>query len=199
MKIILVGASGTIGKKVYARLVKNHEVIRASANQGDIKVDITDSSSITSMFKAVQNVDAVVCAAGSAYFGPFDSMTEDDFYTGIRDKMMGQINLVMIGKDFINDNGSFTLITGILAEDPIRMGVGLSTVNGAVNAFVNAASIELKRNIRINVVCPGLVEDAVEKYAPYFPGHHPVSMDRVVNGYLKCIEGAKTGEVIKIY
>ena len=91
------------------------------------------------------------------------------------------------------------MITGILAEDPIRMGVGLSTVNGAVNAFVKAAAIELKRGLRINVVCPGLVEDAVEKYARYFPGHNPVSMDRVVSGYLKSIEGAATGKVIKIY
>ena len=199
MKIILVGASGTIGQKVYNNLSARHEVIKASANQGDIIVDITDYASIKRMYKAVPNVDAVVCAAGGAHFGPFDSMTEDDFYIGIRDKMMGQINLVMIGKEFLNDRGSFTLITGILAEDPIRMGVGLSTVNGAVNAFVKAAAIELKRGLRINVVCPGLVEDAVEKYARYFPGHNPVSMDRVVSGYLKSVEGAATGNVIKIY
>ena len=199
MKIILVGASGTIGKKVYDKLTQKHEVIKASATKGDIIVDIADRESILKMYKTVPDVDAVACAAGSAHFGPFDSMTEDDFYTGIRNKMMGQINLVMVGKNFINDNGSFTLITGILAEDPIRMGLGLSVVNGAVNAFVKAAAIELERNIRLNVVCPGLVEDAVEKYEPYFPGHHPVAMDRVVNGYLKSIEGANTGQIIKIY
>ncbi len=199
MKIILVGASGTIGKKVYERLATRHEVIKASAHQGNIIVDITNRASIERMYKAVPNVDAVVCAAGGAHFGPFDNMTEDDFYIGIRDKMMGQINLVMVGKDYINDRGSFTLITGILAEDPIRMGLGLSMVNGAVNAFVKATAIELKRNLRINVVCPGLVEDAVEKYARYFPGHNPVSMERVVKGYIRSIEGANTGQVIKIY
>ena len=199
MKIILVGASGTIGQKVYENLATRHEVVKASAHQGDIIVDITEYGSIKRMYKAVPDVDAVVCAAGAAHFGPFESMTEDDFYIGIRDKMMGQINLVMIGKEFLNDRGSFTLITGILSEDPIRMGVGLSTVNGAINAFVKAAAIELKRGLRINVVCPGLVEDAVEKYGRYFPGHNPVSMDHVVNGYLKSIEGAITGEVIKIY
>ena len=199
MKIILVGASGTIGKKVFEELIKKHQVITASATSGDVKVDIKDRSSIVKMYEEIGNFDAVACAAGSAHFGPFENMTEADFYTGIRDKMMGQINLVMVGKDYINDNGSFTLITGILADDPIRMGVGLSMVNGAVNAFVKAAAIELKRGIRLNVVCPGLVEDAVEKYAGYFPGHNPVPMWKVVNGYMKSIKGAKTGEVIKIY
>lgn len=199
MKIILVGASGTIGKTVSEELSKKHEVISASAHSGDVKVDMTDRASILKMYKDIGKFDAVACAAGGAHFGPFDSMTEEDFYKGIRDKMMGQINLVMVGKDYINDGGSFTLITGILADDPIRMGVGLSMVNGAVNAFVKAAAIELKRGIRLNAVCPGLVEDAVEKYAGYFPGHNPVPMWKVVNGYMKSIKGARTGEVIKIY
>lgn len=199
MKIILVGATGTIGKHVYKTLSSQHDIIKASRHRGEVKVDMTSADSIKKMYEAVGDFDALICAAGNAHFGVFDEMKEDDFYKGIRSKMMGQINLVMIGKEYINDGGSFTLTTGILSEDPIRMGVGLSMVNGAVNAFAMAAAIELKRGIRINVVSPGMVEDSLETYGPYFPGHIPVPMWKAVSGYVKSVEGAISGEIIKIY
>ena len=198
MRIIMVGASGTIGRSIHEELATRHEVITASANNGDIKVDISSRDSIQAMYDEVGTFDALVNAVGNAYFGPFETMTETDMYVGIRSKMMGQINLVMIGKNYINDNGSFTLITGILADEPIRMGAGLSTVNGAVNAFVMAAAVELQRGIRINVVSPGMVEDSLEKYGPYFPGHNAVPMQKVVNAYLKSVEGVITGQVIRV-
>ena len=199
MKIILIGASGTIGKHIDVALYPRHEVIRASANKGEVKVDLTDLDSIEAMYKQVGTFDAVVCAAGGAYFGPFESMTEEHFYQGIRSKMMGQINLVMVGKEYINEGGSFTLTTGILSDEPVRNGLGLSVVNGAVNAFVMAAAVELKRGIRINVVCSGMVEDSVDTYGPYFPGHTPVPMNKVTDGYVKSVEGVITGKVIRIY
>lgn len=198
MRIILVGANGTIGNHVATELEKRHEVIRASANRGPLKVDITSSTSIRSMYKFVGRFDAVICTAGKAYFGPFYSMKEKDFYTGIKSKMMGQINLVMLGKNKIRESGSFTLTTGILFRDPIRDGAGLSIVNNAVNGFVLAASIELKKNIRINAVSPGLVEDSAGQLGPYFPGHIPVPMWKVVQGYVKGVEGFSTGKVIEV-
>lgn len=199
MKIIQIGASGTIGAHVYKELSQRHEVVRASRKGGDLQFDLSDSDSIRKMYAAAGEFDAVVCTAGGAHFGPFDAMEESDFYTGIRSKMMGQINLVMIGKDFVRENGSFTLISGITVDDPIRQGVGLSVANGAVNAFVVAAAIELKRGLRVNAVCPGLVEDSIDSYGPYFPGHEPIPMPKVVRGFLKSVEGALNGQVIKIY
>ncbi|MFD2569851.1 short chain dehydrogenase [Spirosoma soli] len=198
MKIILVGASGTIGQHLFTELAPRHEVIRASRN-GDVTVDITSRASIEAMFTQVGPFDALVSATGGGHFGPLDTMTEEDFYKGIRSKLMGQVNLVMVGKDYINDNGSFTLVSGILADDPIRNGVNLSVVNGALNAFAVSAAVELKRGLRLNVVCPGLVEDSEEELGSAFPGHIPVSMKRVVYGYLKSVEGVLTGEVIRIY
>ena len=119
MKIILIGASGTIGKRIHERLTKKHEIVRASRSGADIQVDITDSASIEKMFNSVTGVDAVICAAGPAKFGPLAELTEEDFYVGIRGKMMGQVNLVRIGQGYLNDGGSFTLTTGILADDPV--------------------------------------------------------------------------------
>jgi len=198
MRIILIGSNGTIGSHVAAELEKRHEVIRASANKGPLKVNITSASSIRSMYKFAGKFDAVICTAGTAYFGPFHAMKEKDFYTGIKSKLMGQVNLVMLGKNKISEGGSFTLTTGILFRDPIREGAALSMINNAVHGFVLGSSIELKKNVRINAVSPGLVEDSAAQLSSYFPGHIPVPMWKVVQGYVKSVEGFGTGQVIEV-
>lgn len=199
MRVVLIGASGTIGKRIYHDFSDRHEVIRAGRSGDDVIVDITSAGSIEEMYKSVGDIDAVICAAGPAKFTPFSEMTEDDFYVGIRGKMMGQVNLVRIGQKYVNDNGSFTLTTGILADDPIAGSAGVSLVNGGVNSFVLAAAQELTRGIRINVVCPTVVEDSAEAYGDWFAGFDPASMPRVVNGYKRSLEGLITGRIIKIY
>lgn len=199
MKILLIGGNGTIGKKVSRHLSKKHDVVIAGRNAGDVTVDIVDSGSIEAMFKSVGNVDAVACIAGDAKWAAFDSMTEEDFYIGLKSKLMGQVNLVRIGQNYVNPGGSFTLSTGILADHPVEFTTSAAMVNGGIHSFVKAASLELKNGIRINVVSSGLVEDAVEKYEAYFPGHNPIPMTKVVNGYVKSIQGKGTGEIIRMY
>lgn len=198
MKIIVVGATGTLGRVVSAELSKRHEVIGASLNKGELKVDITSAESIRSLFKQVGPFDALVSTTGSAYFGNFHTMTEENVYVGIRSKLMGQVNLVLIGQHYINRGGSFTLVSGILAEDPIPHAAAISLVNGAVNSFVIGASVDLPIGIRINAISPGLVEDSADMLSA-FPGHNLVPMDRVVNGFLKSVEGRLNGQIIRIY
>lgn len=199
MKVLIVGGDGTIGNKVSGHFSKKHEVIIAERTSGDVTVDIVDSNSIEAMFATVGAVDAVVCIAGEAKWDAFESLTEDDFHIGLRSKLMGQVNLVRIGRKFVNPGGSFTLSTGILADHPVAMTTSAAMVNGGIHSFVKAACLELKNGQRINVVSSGLVEDAVEKYEAYFPGHNPIPMHKVVNGYVKSVEGAGTGQVIRIY
>ena len=199
MKILLIGARGTIGKRVFAELLKKHEVIRGGRSGADVAVDITSADSIEKMYKSVGGLDAVICAAGPAKFATLAELTEEDFYVGIRGKMMGQVNLVRIGQKYLNDNGSFTLTTGILADEPVVGSASLSLVNGGVNSFVLAAAQELPRGQRINVVCPTVVADSVDNYAEVFPGFDAVSMERVVSGYVRSVEGKITGRIIKIY
>jgi NAD(P)-dependent dehydrogenase (short-subunit alcohol dehydrogenase family) len=199
MKIVVVGGNGTIGKAVCSRLREKHEVIVAGRTSGDIEVDITNVKSIKSMFEKLGKTDAIVSCAGATKWVTFEAMTEEDFYIGIRSKMMGQINLVRVGKEYITENGSFTLTSGILAEDPVYMSTNAATVNGAIHGFVLAVSQELTNGLRINAVAPGLVEDSADKLADSFPGHTPVSMAKVANGYLRSVEGKRTGEIIRIY
>jgi len=199
MKILIVGGKGTIGKRVSTHFSKNHEVIIAGRKSGDIAVDIADSKSIQSMYETIGKLDAVVCTAGEAKWAKFSDMTEADFYIGLKDKLMGQVNLVRIGMDYMNAGGSFTLSTGILADHPVDLTTSAAMVGGAIHSFVKAVCLELENGIRINAVSSGLVEDAVGKYEAYFPGHNPIPMKKVVNGFVKSVEGKGNGEIIRMY
>ena len=199
MKILIVGGKGTIGKKVSDHLSKKHEIIIGGRNSGEVNVDIADSKSIEKMFESVGNIDAAICIAGEAKWGDFDSLTEEDFYIGLKSKLMGQVNLVRIGQHYLNSGGSVTLTTGILADHPVALTASAAMVNGAIHSFVKAVSLELKNGIRINAVSSGLVEDAVQQYESYFPGHNPIPMRKVINGYVKSVEGKGTGEIIRMY
>ena len=199
MKILIIGGKGTIGKKVSEHFSKKHEVVIGGRNSGDIVVDIANSKSVETMFESIATIDAVVCIAGEAKWAAFDSMTEEDYYIGLKSKLMGQVNLVRIGQNYLNPGGSFTLSTGILADYPVVLTTSAAMVNGGIHSFVKAVSLELKNGIRINAVSSGLVEDAAVKYEGYFPGHNPIPMKKVINGYVKSVEGKGTGEIIRIY
>lgn len=199
MKILLIGAHGTIGQKVAEYFAPNHEVISAGRTSGTVKVDIASSDSITAMLKQVGKVDAIVCTAGEAKWANFDDLSEEDYYIGFRSKLMGQVNLVRLGRAYLNAGGSVTLTTGILADDPVRKTASAAMVNGAIHSFVQAVALELENGHRVNVVSAGMVEDAYEKYKSYFPGHLPVSMRKVVSGYARSVEGRGNGEIIRLY
>ena len=198
MKILIVGASGTIGSFVAGALAERHEIVKAGSKSGDVRVDIKDAGSIRKMFDQVGKIDAVVATAGKVHFGEFAKMTEAEFAIGLKDKLMGQVNLVLIGRDFVNDGGSFTLTSGVLSHDPIRLGAGASLVNGALDSFVRAAAIELPRGLRINAISPGVLVESLPSYGPYFRGHDAVPGSRVANAYVKSVEGALTGQVFSV-
>jgi len=198
MKIIIVGATGTMGKHLTSAFEKEHEVIKAASAGGDILVDITSTKSIENMFKQVGVFDALISTAGPTYVGPWKKMTDTEFRKGVDGKMMGQINLVLIGQHYINHKGSFTLITGALSHDPQKNFANASAANGAVEGFVRAAAIELENGIRINAVSPTVIENSPQ-YFPFFPGDIPVTMQQLEFGFRKAVFGANTGQVIKPY
>ena len=196
MKIIIVGASGTMGKHLSGAFEKEHEIIKVGSKTGDIQVDITSPEEIENFFRQVGPFDALISTAGPTFVGPWKKMTDKEFRKGVEGKMMGQINLVLIGQHYINPKGSFTLITGALTHDPQLNFANASAANGAVEAFVRAAAIELENGIRINAVSPTVIENSPQ-YFPYFPGDIPVTMKQLEYGFRKSVFGANTGQVIK--
>jgi NAD(P)-dependent dehydrogenase (short-subunit alcohol dehydrogenase family) len=199
MKIIIVGASGTIGQAVAIELGKKHEIIRAGRNGMDVTVDITSMDSIKNMYEQVGKVDAVISATGGAHFASITELTPELNEIGIESKLKGQINLVLLGMNYVNDSGSFTLTTGIMMDDPIPLGASAAMANGGVKAFVKSASIEMPRGIRINSVSPNVLQESLGKYGEFFPGFEAVPASRVALAFKKSVEGAQTGQNYEVY
>lgn len=186
-----------MGQHLVQQLKTEHELITAGSRSGDILVDITDVQSIENLYQQAGSFDALVCTAGPTYVGPWDSLNDEQFRIGVNGKMMGQINLVLIGQHYINPKGSFTLITGALTHTPQRNFANASAANGAVEGFVRGAAIELENNIRINAVAPGVIENSPQ-YFPYFPGEVPTTMKALEYAFRKSIFGPSTGEIISV-
>lgn len=199
MKILVVGGTGTIGKKIVEHFQDDHDILIAGRTSKKFKVDIADTKSIKKLFKKTGKIDAIICAAGEAKWAPFDQLSEKDFHIGLNSKLMGQVNLVRIGRKYLKRNGSITLTTGILADDPVYQTASAAMVNGAIHSFVQAVALELKKGIRLNVVSSGVVQDAYAKYESYFPGHPPIAMDKMMMGYVRSVAGRGTGQIIRIY
>ncbi len=198
MRIILVGAAGDIGQAALKELGKTHDIITVGRSSGDHQVDVADLDAVRSLYETVGQFDAVVSCAGDATFAPLVELDQQSFMFGLQQKVMGQVNLVLAGLDLISDGGSFTLTSGVLDRDPIRMGTNAATANGALAGFVKSAALELTRGIRINVVSPGLLDVSVPRYGAWFQGHIPVRSDHVGLAYVKSVEGALTGQVIVV-
>mgnify|MGYP000553007221 CR=1 FL=1 len=196
MKIIIVGATGTMGTYLSSAFENEHEIIRAASEGGDFQVDITSPEAIEKFFQTVGPFDALISTAGPTFVGPWKKLDDTTFRKGVEGKMMGQINLVLIGQHYINPKGSFTLITGALTEEPQINFANASAANGAVEGFIRGAAIELENGIRINAVSPTVIENSPH-YFPYFPGEIPTTMKQLEFMFRKSVFGAVTGHVIK--
>ena len=194
MKVIVVGATGTIGRAVVQALGNRHEVVPVSFSKSVIKVDIADKASINRMFQATGRVDAVISAAGLAKFGPMNSLTDADFALCLENKLMGQVNLVRIGIDHINDHGSITLTSGILSRRPMKGSTAISLVNAALEGFGRAAALEMPRDIRVNIVSPNWVVDTLKAFNMDPSAGTPVEV--VAQAYVKALEGSMNGTVL---
>ncbi len=195
MRVLVVGATGTIGAECVKALAGRHEVIAASHSRSNLKVDLQNPESIKNLFNKVGKVDAVFSVAGNAAFGYLPALTDADFAFSLGHKLMGQINLVRLGLDHVSDGGSFTLTSGVLARNPMPKASAISLVNSGLEGFGRAAALDLPRSIRINVVAPGWVTETLIALkmdpAPGVPAAY------VAKAYVDVLEGKMTGKVIE--
>lgn len=194
MRILLIGATGTIGRAIAAGLGNRHDVIPASRHKAHESVDISNPQSIRDLFSRVGRVDAIVSAAGLAAFKPLAELTDADFAFSIANKLMGQVNLVRFGLQSLNDNGSVTLTSGILAQQPAPGAAAISLVNAGLEGFTRAAALEAPRGIRVNVVSPPWVTETLQAMGRPTTGGLPATV--VARSYIDSVEGRMTGQVL---
>jgi NAD(P)-dependent dehydrogenase (short-subunit alcohol dehydrogenase family) len=193
MKIILLGASGIIGSEIDRALSPKHDIVRVGRN-GDVKVDYSDTKSVTAMFDQVGKFDALIAVVGNdSAFKPYVSLTDEDFHYGFQRKFMAQINLVRIGAPYANDSSSFTLSSGYLSDYPNPASAATGPFNAAIDSYVRTVGPLLSRGIRLNVVSPAPV------VAPEQVGRGVVTAEQAAAGYVQSIEGTMNGEVIRVW
>jgi NAD(P)-dependent dehydrogenase (short-subunit alcohol dehydrogenase family) len=196
MKIVIIGATGTIGRAVVDLLAPYHDIVKVGFKSGDLQVDIASKDSIRKLFQNVGSFDAVVSAAGLATFGSLDELGDEDYMLGFVNKLMGQVNLVREGQKHISDNGSFTLTSGVLSQNPMPGSASISMVNAGIEGFVRAAALEVKRGIRVNVVSPIWVKETME--AMGMDSSEGMSAVQTALAYKESVEGLRNGEVLDV-
>lgn len=196
MKIVLIGATGTIGAAVADLLEQNHQVVRVGSRGGDYQVDLGSKSSIEALLTQVGAVDAVVSTAGVAKFGPLSELSDEDFELGLVNKLMGQVNLVRLGLKHVRDEGSITLSSGLMARQPMPGSASVSLVNGALDSFVKAAALETERGVRINAVSPVFVKETMQ--AMGMDSATGLSAAHTAKAYMAAVEGADQGQVLDV-
>jgi len=200
MKILLVGASGTLGQAVARHLGQHHEILAAGRRSGALRVDLADDESVSALFAQTGPVDAVISTTGNVHFGPLQTMTAAQFNSGLQDKLLGQVRLALAAQHHLNPGGSITLTTGIISAQPIRDGVNATAVNQALEGFVRAAALELlPLGLRINAVSPNVLAESLASYGPYFPGFEAVPAQRAALAFQRAVEGIQSGETLTVW
>jgi NAD(P)-dependent dehydrogenase (short-subunit alcohol dehydrogenase family) len=194
MRVLVVGATGTIGRAVVDALGDRHEIAAASFRQAPIQVDLADKDSIGRMYELVGPVAAVISAAGRARFAPLLELTDADFAMSLANKLMGQVQLVRLGLPWVGDGGSFTLTSGYLGRYPTPGSPAVSMVNAALEGFTRAAALELPRGIRINAVSPRWIRETLQARGLDPAPGTPAAV--VAQAYVKSLEGNQTGQVL---
>lgn len=194
MKVVIIGANGTIGRAIVQILSPHHEILQAGRSSGDYKVDMADKGSIQHFFETIAPFDAVICAAGQAKFGALETLSDEDFQFSLANKLMGQVNLVRLGWRYIADRGSFTLTSGILANEPMPGSAAISLVNAGLEGFVRAAALEMPRGVRVNVVSPPWVSETLAAMGQDSSLGMPAI--KVAAVYAESVESQRNGEVL---
>jgi len=195
LRILVVGATGTIGKEVVKALAKGNEIIEATRKDTKVKVDIRDVASIRAMLKSVGKLDAIVSAAGSGAWKPLAELTDEDFQQSLAYKLMGQVNLIRYGFGSVNDGGSITVTSGVLSKSPMQGGAAISLVNAGLDGFVRAAALEAPRGIRVNSVSPPWVSETLKAMGMDPSGGLPAAV--VAKSYVESVTGKKSGATIE--
>jgi NAD(P)-dependent dehydrogenase (short-subunit alcohol dehydrogenase family) len=193
MRIVVIGATGTIGTAVASALEAKHQVTRVSRT-GSIKADLSDPSSVDALFESVGSVDAVVSCAASLALTPLLSLSGTTAAALCQAKLFGQFHLVHLALNRLASNGSITLTSGFFSEPMPGSTLG-ALVNTGLESFVQAAPPELPRGVRLNVVSPGGVRETLVKFKMEPDAGVPVSV--VARTYVEALEGSMSGQVLR--
>ncbi len=193
MKILVIGATGTLGAAAAEALSARHDIVRASRN-GIVRIDIEDLRSILDGLRNTPDLDAVVCCAGRQPTRGLLEISDEEIDICVRSKLLGQINLARAAAAHLRAGGSITLTSGAFARFALPGTCSGAMVNAALEGFVRSGSLDLPRGLRINTVSPGPVKETFERQgsAPA----HALPAAAIARAYVAAVEGTHQGSVL---
>lgn len=194
MRIVVIGATGTIGRAVTAALTaRGHEVVPVSRP----RVDLATPSTVDTLFAEEPLADAVICCAASGRLTQLaddSDGSDEEFTTGADTKLLGQVHLVRRAVRHLRAVGSVTITSGRF-DEPTPGGAFGALVNSGLEAFVRAAAAELPQGPRVNAVSPGWVSETLTALG--MTDHTGTPAAEVARAYVDAVEGTMTGETLR--
>jgi NAD(P)-dependent dehydrogenase (short-subunit alcohol dehydrogenase family) len=163
-----------------------------------LKIDAFDFANAGKILSSVGKFDGLVSCIGGAIFKPFDELTMEDFATGLSKKCFSQLNLARAAIPLLTENGSITLTSGIIGDEPILSGSCAAAANGALNMCVSTIAAEYAGKLRINIVSPSIIENSVDDYGMLFDGFEPTSKESIIHAYRRTISAPISGRVLRL-
>lgn len=168
-KAIVFGGTSGIGLATTSRIVDSGGQVIAIGRDPNkaaelpegasfVSCDVRDRAALEALLAEQAPYDILISAAtgGERSVGPFLQMDMDGFQASF-DKLWGYANVVRYGAAHLPDDGAIVLVSGAPARRAKPGQIALSSVGGAVEAFVRSMAAELAPR-RINVVSPGLID-----------------------------------------
>ena len=194
------------------------EITRKGGKAVAVQGDVSKAADVRRMFaeavRAFGRLDVLVNNAGVYRFGPFESITEQEFHRHYDINVLGSILAVQEAlKHFGPEGGSVINISSVVGSSPWPQGVLYSSTKAAVENLTRGLVLELgPRKVRVNAVAPGTTESEGTSELHLFEGEEgkkivastplgrlgtPADIARVVV-FLASDESAwVTGEVIR--
>ncbi len=140
------------------------QITREGGKAIAIQADVSKAPDVKRLFeytrKTLGSFDVLVNNAGVFKFDPFEAITEEEFHREFDTNVLGSILAIQEAlKHFSPRGGSIINISSIASENPVPNSSLYSATKGAVDTLTMALAKELgPRNIRVNIVAPGLVD-----------------------------------------
>lgn len=171
-KIVIIGGSSGIGLASARQAIElGADVIIASRSEQKLQqaqeklgskaktyvLDTTEERQVKDFFGEIGRFDHLVVSAAETSGGSFLESDAAQARQLFDNKFWGQYYAAKYGAPNINENGTITLFSGIVAYKPMIGSAALGAVNAAVSNLGLTLALELAP-IRVNIVSPGIID-----------------------------------------